>query len=59
LADRLFALYDYMADRLLYANLHNNRAALDEVTELLGGLREAWRGIGPAQHRAETPAVPS
>jgi len=59
LADRLFALYDYMADRLLYANLHNNRAALDEVTELLSGLREAWRGIGPAQPRSETPAVPS
>lgn len=45
LAERLAALYDYMADRLLYANLHNNRQALDEVCGLLSGLREAWRGI--------------
>ena len=45
LAERLYALYDYMADRLLYANLHNNRAALDEVSELLSGLRTAWQGI--------------
>lgn len=45
LAERLYALYDYMADRLLYANLHNNRAALDEVIELLSGLRTAWQGI--------------
>ncbi len=45
LAARLDALYDYMVDRLLYANLHNNAAALDEVASLLGSLREAWEGI--------------
>lgn len=45
LANRLDALYEYMVDRLLYANLHNNQAALDEVTGLLGSLREAWEGI--------------
>lgn len=45
LAERLAALYDYMTDRLLYANLHSNRAALDEVATLLDGLREAWMGI--------------
>lgn len=47
LAERLSALYDYMSERLLYANLHNNRAALDEVTSLLQGLREAWEQISP------------
>lgn len=53
LAERLSALYDYMCERLLYANLHNNRAALDEVAGLLEGLREAWQGISPsAQKRA-------
>jgi flagellar protein FliS len=36
-----------MAERLLYANLHNSRAALDEVAGLLQGLREAWQGISP------------
>ncbi len=45
LAERLDALYDYMSERLLYANLHNNVPALDEVTELLENLRGAWAGI--------------
>ncbi len=47
LAARLAALYDYMCDRLLYANLHNNRPALDEVLGLLNSLREAWQAIAP------------
>lgn len=47
LAGRLSALYEYMTERLLYANLHNNRAALDEVSELLSGLRESWQAISP------------
>lgn len=46
LAERLSALYQYMSDRLLYANLHNNQPALDEVTGLLMTLREAWAEIG-------------
>ena len=45
LAERLDALYEYMAGRLLHANLHNNPAALDEVVGLLGSLREAWAAI--------------
>ena len=45
LAGRLDALYEYMAERLLYANLHNNEAALEEVATLLSSLREAWEGI--------------
>jgi flagellar secretion chaperone FliS len=47
LAMRLSALYEYMTDRLLYANLHNSRPTLDEVSELLSGLRESWQAIGP------------
>lgn len=47
LAGRLSALYNYMVDRLLYANIHNNKAALDEVSGLLAGLRESWAGIAP------------
>lgn len=45
LAGRLAALYDYMSDRLLYANLHNSQPALDEVNRLLETLREAWAEI--------------
>lgn len=46
LVARLDALYTYMVDRLLYANLHNSTAALNEVSALLSGLREAWESIG-------------
>jgi len=45
LAIRLDALYEYMSERLFYANLHNNEAALDEVVNLLSNLREAWTEI--------------
>lgn len=46
LAERLFALYDYMCTRLLYANLKNNQADLDEVTRLLNEIKSAWEEIG-------------
>lgn len=49
LAERLAALYEYMAQRLLYANLKNSVAALDEVAELLSGLRDAWAQIPNSQ----------
>lgn len=52
LAERLAALYDYMAQRLLFANLKNSSAALDEVAELLTSLRDAWAQIAPAQSAA-------
>lgn len=53
LAEKLGALYDYMANRLLYANLHNNVAALDEVFGLLSEIKSAWEEI------ANDPAVAS
>jgi flagellar protein FliS len=49
LADRLAALYDYMCDRLLFANLRDNRAALDEVGRLLNELADAWKQIGNSE----------
>jgi flagellar protein FliS len=53
LAVRLAALYDYMAARLLHANLHNDQAALAEVGRLLGEIKTAWEEI------ADDPAVAS
>lgn len=47
LAEQLAALYDYMARRLLSANLENNLAALDEVSRLLNEIHTAWIEIGP------------
>lgn len=45
LAQRLYALYDYMCARLLHANSQNDKAALDEVAHLLGELKGAWEDI--------------
>jgi len=47
LGERLAALYDYMAERLLHANLHNRPELIDEVSRLLGELRGAWEEIRP------------
>lgn len=51
LAARLGALYDYLCARLLFANLHNNEAALREVAGLLQEIKGAWEEI------ARDPAV--
>lgn len=52
LAERLGSLYDYMSQRLLFANLKNSVGALDEVSELLTGLRDAWAQISPSEQVA-------
>lgn len=52
LAERLAALYDYMTQRLLWANLKNEPAALDEVLGLLNELRGAWEQIAPSKQAA-------
>lgn len=48
LAERLAALYQYISQRLLWANLKNSVAALDEASQLLGELQSAWLMIGPS-----------
>ena len=49
---KLGALYDYMAQRLLWANLKNDAAALDEVMRLLSELHGAWEQIAPGKAQA-------
>jgi flagellar secretion chaperone FliS len=46
LAVRLGSLYDYVCERLFFANSQNNAGALDEASALLSELREAWAQIG-------------
>ena len=46
IAQNLADLYDYMARRLLQANLKNDAKALDEVAQLLQQLGGAWESIG-------------
>lgn len=47
LSIKLGALYDYMAQRLLWANIKNDPAVLDEVMRLLGEIHGAWAEIAP------------
>lgn len=58
LAHNLSALYDYMSQRLLIANLKNDISALDEVARLLAELKGAWEAIRPVDSPA-TPAMPA
>ncbi|MBU1364321.1 MAG: flagellar export chaperone FliS [Gammaproteobacteria bacterium] len=48
LAQNLKALYDYMASRLIHANVHKDANAIREVQGLLGEIASAWREIGVA-----------
>jgi len=45
IAERLGALYEYMGNRLIHANLRNDKAALEEVSSLLRELKSAWEEI--------------
>lgn len=53
LAQRLYALYEYMAGRLLAANLDNDQKELDEVGRLLAELNDAWEAIGESESAAK------
>lgn len=58
LAQHLLALYDYMTNRLLIANLKNDMEIIDEVGRLLGELYGAWKAIENAPEiNATTQAV--
>lgn len=57
LAQNLYALYEYMSNRLLIANLKNEPAVLDEVKRLLSELKESWEAIGKPQQRPAAAAT--
>lgn len=58
IAGNLDALYEYMCNRLLQANLKNQPELLDEIHGLLKDLKQAWESIGdvPAAANATSPA---
>ncbi len=43
----LDALYSYMSTRLIFANLRNDPAVLDEISGLLTEIGSAWSSITP------------
>lgn len=56
-AQNLAALYDYMKQRLMLANLQNDASILDEVSRLLSELKGAWEAIRPGA--LTTPNTPT
>ncbi|XZG69399.1 flagellar export chaperone FliS [Chitinibacteraceae bacterium HSL-7] len=58
LAANLDALYSFMIQKLLEANLHNNAEAIDQVVTLLTDLRAAWETIAQpvVSQTADAPA---
>ena len=59
LAQNLSALYSYMSQRLLVANLKNDVGTLDEVSRLLTDLKGAWEEIRPEVTSAHAVAATS
>lgn len=45
IADNLYALYDYMVNRLTDAHVQNNVAIMDEVIGLMLPIKSAWSQI--------------
>ena len=52
ISQNLFSLYDYMIMRLSEAHVQNDLNILDEVSNLLAPIRDAWAQI-PESARAE------
>ena len=59
LAQNLSELYDYIARRLIHANLNSDAAAVAEVHSLLGEIRSGWATIGPQVRREPTRSAPA
>lgn len=51
LGEQLNALYEYVIQRLLWANMKTDRAALDEAIYLLGEIHSAWSEITPNRQK--------
>lgn len=58
IALNLDALYEYMSSRLLIANLKNQPKILEEVYQLLKGLKDAWEAITPTPSNVEQQSQP-
>ncbi|WP_407938293.1 flagellar export chaperone FliS [Musicola keenii] len=53
ISTNLAQLYDYMIRQLLNANLRNDRELLQNITELLRGIADAWKQVDPVSPNTE------
>lgn len=56
MSQSLHALYTYVANRILHANLRSDGAAVEECSKLIAPLRDAWNQIGA---QVAAPAQPA
>jgi flagellar protein FliS len=59
IAANLDSLYQYMAQRLVQANLTNDASMLEEVLALLNDLKSAWDSIGGTPAGAAVRTAPT
>lgn len=59
LVANLYGLYDYVSQRLLYANLRNDPALLDEAERLLDNISSAWIEVNPRKPPNEAARAPA
>lgn len=59
IAENLDALYEYMGNRLIMANIHNQVEPLDEVARLLSEIKSAWEEIRSDRGAGATPQKPA
>ncbi|MDW5283614.1 flagellar export chaperone FliS [Alteromonas macleodii] len=52
ISTNLSALYRYMSERLLEASIENDIAKIDEVIDLLSGIKGAWDQISESDRNA-------
>jgi flagellar protein FliS len=52
LALQLDRLYDYMCRRILQGSTDNDAAPLEEIADMIDGLRSSWVAIEPGAHAA-------
>jgi flagellar protein FliS len=57
IAANLASLYEYIVNRLLYANLKQDEASLDEAARLLAELKSAWEVLDRNGRDVEQPAA--
>lgn len=57
LAANLHSMYGYAIMRLTHANVHNDEAALEEVSRLIEPLADAWKQISGTSTSSSKPAL--
>lgn len=53
IAENMLVLYDYVNNRLIEANIHNNVERLDEATEIMTEFRDTWKEVIQIQRKKQ------